>query len=212
MITGGGQEHGLRSGTHNVPGIVGLAEAARLLRDPRADMAHYAALARRFLDGLAARLPDAPLNGARDETARRARAPYIVNVCFRGAPTEALQPRSRKRGVMVSAGSACHAKDAALARALRDGHSRGGVPALLVRPPDDGGRVGHRTRRACRRAAAPARRVREGVVSHVAIAPRLAPYDAIVVRYSEIFLKGENRRLFEDVLARNVQRALARTA
>jgi thiamine biosynthesis protein ThiI len=45
-------------------------------------------------------------------------------------------------------------------------------------------------------------------VSHVAIAPRTAPYDAIVVRYSEIFLKGENRRLFEDVLARNVQRAL----
>jgi len=45
-------------------------------------------------------------------------------------------------------------------------------------------------------------------VTHVAIAPRLAPYDAIVVRYSEIFLKGENRRIFEDVLARNVQRAL----
>ena len=41
-----------------------------------------------------------------------------------------------------------------------------------------------------------------------AIEPRIAPYDAIVVRYSEIFLKGENRRLFEDVLVRNVQRAL----
>ena len=45
-------------------------------------------------------------------------------------------------------------------------------------------------------------------MSHIEIAPRLAPYDAIVVRYSEIFLKGENRRLFEDVLLRNVQRAL----
>jgi thiamine biosynthesis protein ThiI len=40
------------------------------------------------------------------------------------------------------------------------------------------------------------------------IEPRLAPYDAIVVRYSEIFLKGENRRLFEDVLVKNVARAL----
>jgi thiamine biosynthesis protein ThiI len=41
-----------------------------------------------------------------------------------------------------------------------------------------------------------------------AIQAEFAPYDAIVVRYSEIFLKGENRRLFEDVLARNVQRSL----
>lgn len=41
------------------------------------------------------------------------------------------------------------------------------------------------------------------------IAPVHSPPDAIVVRYSEIFLKGENRRLFEDVLARNLQRALA---
>jgi thiamine biosynthesis protein ThiI len=43
------------------------------------------------------------------------------------------------------------------------------------------------------------------------IAAEFAPYDAIVVRYSEIFLKGENRRLFEDVLARNLQRTLLAT-
>ncbi len=41
------------------------------------------------------------------------------------------------------------------------------------------------------------------------IAPLFRAADAIVVRYSEIFLKGENRRLFEDVMVRNVQRALA---
>ena len=114
IITGGGQEHGLRSGTHNVPGIVGLAEAARLLDLTReADMAHYAALATRFLDGLAARLPEAHhLNGARDETPPYARrAPYIVNVCFRGAPTEALHGALSAAGISVSAGSACHSKD-----------------------------------------------------------------------------------------------------
>ena len=43
-------------------------------------------------------------------------------------------------------------------------------------------------------------------------APEFAPPDAIVVRYSEIFLKGENRRLFEDVLVRNVQRTLVAAA
>ena len=38
--------------------------------------------------------------------------------------------------------------------------------------------------------------------------PEFRPPDAIVVRYSEIFLKGENRRLFEDVLVSNLERAL----
>jgi len=40
------------------------------------------------------------------------------------------------------------------------------------------------------------------------IAPEFAAADTLVVRYSEIFLKGENRRLFEDILLRNVERAL----
>jgi len=44
------------------------------------------------------------------------------------------------------------------------------------------------------------------------VAPEFAPPDALVVRYSEIFLKGENRHVFEDVLARNVQRTLSRVA
>ena len=44
--------------------------------------------------------------------------------------------------------------------------------------------------------------------ARIAPEPEFAPYDAIVVRYSEIFLKGENRRLFEDVLVKNVQRTL----
>ncbi len=42
------------------------------------------------------------------------------------------------------------------------------------------------------------------------VVPEFAPPDVLVVRYSEIFLKGENRRLFEDVLQKNVQRALLR--
>jgi cysteine desulfurase len=113
IITGGGQENGLRSGTHNVPGIVGLAEAARLLEQTReADMEHYAALGRRFLDRLAIRVPDARLNGARDDDAPwERRAPYIINVCFRGAPTEALHGALSAMGISVSAGSACHSKD-----------------------------------------------------------------------------------------------------
>ncbi len=44
---------------------------------------------------------------------------------------------------------------------------------------------------------------------HPPPAPEFAAPDAIVVRYSEIFLKGENRRVFEDVLVRNVTSAVA---
>jgi thiamine biosynthesis protein ThiI len=40
-------------------------------------------------------------------------------------------------------------------------------------------------------------------------APEFVAPDAIVVRYSEIFLKGENRRVFEDILVRNVTHAVA---
>ena len=120
LLTGGGQEAGLRSGTHNVPGIVGLAEAARLLSSTASeDLARYATLATRFLDGLFARVPDAALNGARDETAPyEKRAPYIVNVRIPGAPAEPLLHALEAAGVMASAGSACHAKDAKLSHVL----------------------------------------------------------------------------------------------
>jgi cysteine desulfurase len=120
LVTGGGQESGLRSGTHNVPGIVGLAEAARLLAATSTDdLARYAGLARHFLQGLTQRVPDAALNGAADETPPyEKRAPWIVNVRIPGAPAEPLLHALEERGVMASAGSACHAKDRSLSRVL----------------------------------------------------------------------------------------------
>jgi cysteine desulfurase len=120
LLTGGGQEGALRSGTHNVPGIVGLAEAARLLvaSAPR-DLDRYAVLAKRFLEGLERRVPEARLNGARDEAPPYAlRAPYILNVVFPGAPAEPLLHALEGEGVLVSAGSACHAGDHSLSHVL----------------------------------------------------------------------------------------------
>jgi cysteine desulfurase len=117
LVTGGGQESGLRSGTHNVPGIVGLAEAARLLCATAAeDRERYGSLARHFLDGLASRVPDAALNGSTDAPEKR--APWIVNVRIPGAPAEPLLHALEGAGVMASAGSACHAKDRSLSHVL----------------------------------------------------------------------------------------------
>ncbi|MEP7029248.1 MAG: cysteine desulfurase family protein [Candidatus Eisenbacteria bacterium] len=120
LVTGGGQESGLRSGTHNVPGIVGLAEAARLSAATSAeDLERYARLATRFLEGLAARVPDAALNGARDDASPyERRAPWIVNVRIPGAPAEPLLHALEEAGVMASAGSACHAGDRSLSHVL----------------------------------------------------------------------------------------------
>ncbi|MGH7725016.1 MAG: cysteine desulfurase family protein [Candidatus Eiseniibacteriota bacterium] len=120
LITGGGQESGVRSGTHNVPGIVGLAEAARLSSaTSAADLDRYAELARRFLAGLSLAVPDAAINGAADETPPYAlRAPYILNVRFPGVPAEPLLHSLEAEDVLVSAGSACHSKDAKLSHVL----------------------------------------------------------------------------------------------
>jgi len=120
LVTGGGQEGGLRSGTHNVPGIVGLATAARLLAASAAsDLPRYAGLAARFLSRLAELVPDAALNGAPDAEAPYAkRAPWIVNVRIPGAPAEPLLHALEEADCLVSAGSACHAKDRGLSHVL----------------------------------------------------------------------------------------------
>jgi cysteine desulfurase len=120
LVTGGGQEGGLRSGTHNVPGIVGLATAARLLAETApADLPRYARLAARFLARLTEQVPDAALNGARDDAPPyEKRAPWIVNVRIPGAPAEPLLHALEEADCLVSAGSACHARDRGLSHVL----------------------------------------------------------------------------------------------
>jgi cysteine desulfurase len=104
IITGGGQEGGLRSGTHNVPGAIGLAEAFRLAYQRRPlDLAHYRELSTRLLERLGEALPDAAVNGPQGER----RVPYTVNVRFPGVPAEPLLNGLEEAGFCLSAGSAC---------------------------------------------------------------------------------------------------------
>lgn len=104
QITGGGHEDGLRSGTLNVPGIVGLGKAAEIANAQMADEAErIGALRDRFEAALTERLPDAVVNGA-----DAPRLPNTSNIAFPGAPTAKLLPAMR--GLAVSTGSACRTK------------------------------------------------------------------------------------------------------
>ena len=146
---GGGHERGLRSGTLNVPGIVGFGEAARLARVRRAaDAARLAALRDRLWGRLRTALPDVHLRGA-----EQPRLPHNLNVGFDG-----LTGRDLVLGltdVAVSPGAACASTSAEPSHVLhgpRPARDRGPVLAQ-VRPAahHDRGRGGRPGRTGDRR-------------------------------------------------------------
>ena len=105
LIVGGGQEHGLRSGTENLAGVAGFAEALRLAQAERAETAPRVAALRDHLEaGIRAVLPDAQVNG---EGAPR--LPNNLSVAFADLPSDALLIRLDLEGIAASAGSACAA-------------------------------------------------------------------------------------------------------
>jgi len=100
---GGGQEKGLRSGTLNVPGIVGFGTAARLAREALAagEPERIRALRDHLLDGLRARVGGVTLNGAVSP-----RLPGNLHVSIAGAEAETLILSLGGR-IAISSGAAC---------------------------------------------------------------------------------------------------------
>src|SRR6266516_1090455 len=103
IIHGGGPQFGIRPGTENVPGIIGLGTAARLAA---AEQQALAARLRELRDELERRVlaivPDAVINGWQGE-----RAPHISNVSIPGTDSEALLMHLDLAGIACSSGSAC---------------------------------------------------------------------------------------------------------
>src|SRR5947208_14389234 len=103
IIHGGGQQFGIRPGTENVPGIIGLGRAVELAAREQAE---FAATVRALRDELERRLldvlPDAVINGTRAE-----RAPHVANVAIPGTDSEALLMHLDLAGIACSSGSAC---------------------------------------------------------------------------------------------------------
>ena len=105
QIVGGGQEHGLRSGTENLAGIAGLARALTLAVAERpAAVARVTALRDRLEVAIRAGVPDALVLGAGVK-----RLPHILSIGFADQPSDALLMALDLEGVSASAGSACAA-------------------------------------------------------------------------------------------------------
>jgi cysteine desulfurase len=101
IIDGGGHERGMRSGTLNVPGIVGFGKAAELCRAEMAEeSARLVKLRTRLLEGIQAQLPETYVNGSLEH-----RLPGNLNISFAFVEGEGLM--MALKDVAVSSGSAC---------------------------------------------------------------------------------------------------------
>ena len=113
QIDGGGQEGGLRSGTLNVPGIVGLGRAAEICQaEMPEESARLASLRDRLLEALRARVPDVIVNGTLE-----GRLPHNLHVSFDGIEGEALL--MALGDLAVSTGSACSSGSQAASHVLQ---------------------------------------------------------------------------------------------
>ncbi len=106
IVFGGGHERGMRSGTENVPGIVGLATAAELAEENlEDDMVRMSGMRDRLADYVLERVEDTWVNGSRTK-----RLPHNLNLGFSFIEGEALLLRLDAEGIAVSTGSACSSK------------------------------------------------------------------------------------------------------
>ena len=105
LALGGGQESGLRAGTENVAGMVGLAHALDLAESERPmEAARLAALRDRFERAVVAAMP-----GARVNAAGAPRLPNVASIAVPGIDVAAALVRLDLEGIAASAGSACAA-------------------------------------------------------------------------------------------------------
>jgi cysteine desulfurase len=138
QILGGGQEQDRRSGTENVPGIAGLAQAVRLLA-ARRDEDHAAMRARRdrLLQELRRAIPELRVLADGDSA-----LPHILALVIPGALADPVLHHLERDGICASAGAACHAGSKELSPAfraagLRDDEARSVVRLSLSRDTTD---------------------------------------------------------------------------
>ena len=127
LISGGGQERGLRSGTLNVPGIVGLAKACEICgRDMAEESARLRGLRDRLLSGLSASIEGVRVNGSLEH-----RLPQNLHVSFDDVDGESLILGIGD--IAVSSGSACSSASATPSHVLAAIYGSSPVPSAAIR-------------------------------------------------------------------------------
>ncbi|WP_026485844.1 cysteine desulfurase family protein [Caldanaerobius polysaccharolyticus] len=116
LMDGGGQEGDMRSGTENVPGIVGFGVAARISWENAVRYREYMmCLKKRLWNGLRENVEDCFVNGPPVEKG----APHILNVSFLGIRGEVLLHALEEKGIYVSTGSACSSRKRGISHVLK---------------------------------------------------------------------------------------------
>ena len=106
LIHGGGQEKGIRSGTENVPGIVGLGKAAEIARENLdVNIQKLSLIRNTIIDKVLERIPESYLNGDKEN-----RLPNNINFRFAAIEGEGLILRLDAKGINAATGSACSSK------------------------------------------------------------------------------------------------------
>lgn len=106
LVRGGGQERGLRSGTENVPGIIGFAKAIEVAQAMRKDeSARLAELQALFENELQTAIPNIIINS------QGSRLPNFVHITIPGTDNERLMMQLDEQGIMCAVGSACQASN-----------------------------------------------------------------------------------------------------
>lgn len=108
LITGGGQQGGLRAGTENIPGYMGMVKAINIAYDSLEDSySHVKMLKEYFIEKLS-KIENVIINAPNSEEY----SPYILNVSFLGTRSEVLLHMLEEDNIFVSTGSACSSKSA----------------------------------------------------------------------------------------------------
>ncbi len=105
MLTGGGQEIGIRSGTENTPGIYGLGEAVKIINaDLNSKIEKISSLKNLLKEEISKNIEDIKINSPEDGVC------HILNISFKDIRGEVLLHCLEQRGMYVSTGSACSSK------------------------------------------------------------------------------------------------------
>jgi cysteine desulfurase len=106
LIIGGGQEFGLRSGTENIPAIVGMAKAVDIMQNEmQEEVRRFKGYQDQLIKNILEKIPKSYLNGHPKD-----RLPNNAHFRFDGIEGESLLLLMKDKGISVSTGSACSSK------------------------------------------------------------------------------------------------------